>query len=483
VACYKIAMSSEPRSGERPVTRGQRALFTLSLLPILVALLVHSTHGPLPEAMIPMQAVLGLAALAWIVAVVLAARGAGDVRLVVVGAVALRLLAFAGEPSLSDDVYRYAWEGNLLASGVSPYAYAPDAPELAEFRLEHAEVYARMNNVSVSAAYPPVTQYAAAFVTVLARVFAFGDDDPGLAAVTGLRFLFGIADLLVLLPLMVLLSRRRGMAALAVAWAWSPLIALEFAGSGHFDSLGILLLVGALALLPKERGAAIGSAEWWALFLLSAAILVKFLPLVALPFFLRGPAAWKRLAWVVLFLLLAYAPFLLLPDGGHGLFAGLGQYGLQWEGGSLVFRWIDRIVRDVPGMAWLDDVQLQGRVFVFLLWLTCALWAWTRRYDPVRATGYLIACFLVFSPTLHPWYLAWVVPFFALRPSLAWGWLVAAAPLLYWPLEGWRARGAWEEPAWLWPAYAGPFFALLIADRVIAARRARRGDARGETGP
>jgi hypothetical protein len=470
--CYKTAMPSEPRSEARPASRGQRALFTLSLLPILIALLVHSTHGPLPEAMVPMQAILGGAALAWIGAIVLAARGAGDLRLVIVGAVALRLLAFAGEPTLSDDVYRYAWEGNLLASGVSPYAYAPDAPELEEFRVLHPEVYERMNNPSVSAAYPPVTQYAAVAVTFLARLFTFGDDDPVLAAVTGLRCLFGFADLLVLLPLMVLLSRRRA-ATLAVAWGWSPLIALEFAGSGHFDSLGILLLVGALALLPTKRGERIGTEEWGALVLLTGAILVKFLPLAALPFFVRGPRAWKRLAWVVLFVVLAYAPFFLLPERGGGLLAGIGAYGLQWEGGSLVFRLIDRVVRDVPGLTWLD-IRLQGRAIVLILWLACALWAWTRRLDPVRATGLLIAAFLVLSPTLHPWYLAWAVPFFALRPSLAWGWLIAAAPLAYWPLEGWRARGVWEEPAWLWAAYAGPFFALLILDRVLAARRAER---------
>lgn len=479
--CYKTAMSPDPRPGEHSVSRGQRALFTLSLLPILGALLVHATHGPLPDAMVPMQAVLGVASLAWIVAVVLAARGAGDLRLVIVGAVALRLLAFAGEPSLSDDVYRYAWEGDLLASGVSPYAHAPEAPELAGFRLEHPEVYERMNNASVSAAYPPVTQYAATLVTVLARLVTSKGDDPALGAVTGMRMLFGLADLLVLLPLVVLL-RRRSAAALAVAWGWSPLLALEFAGSGHFDSLGILLLVGALALLPEERGEKVGPEEWAALFLLSSAILVKFLPLVALPFFVRGPRAWKRLAWVVLILGLAYAPLFLLPDRGRGLLSGLGVYGLEWEGGSLVFRWIDRVVRDVPGLA-VFDPRLMGRAFVFILWLGCALWAWTRRYDPVRATGYLVGCFLVLSPTLHPWYLAWAVPFFALRPSLAWGWLVAAAPLAYWPLAGWRTVGVWEEPTWLWPAYAAPFFALLCVDRLIAARRESRDEARAETGP
>src|SRR5207244_12989540 len=90
-----------------------------------------------------------------------------------------------------------------------------------------------------------------------------------------------------------------------------------------------------------------------------------------------------------------------------------------------------------------------------------------RGTDLVQGTGLAIAGFLVLSPTLHPWYLAWIAPFVALRPSLAWCVLIAAAPLLYAPLAGWQHEGKWIEPAWEWPVVALPFFALLFLERLL----------------
>jgi len=91
--------------------------------------------------------------------------------------------------------------------------------------------------------------------------------------------------------------------------------------------------------------------------------------------------------------------------------------------------------------------------------------------DRVRGVGLLVAGFLVLTPTLHPWYMLWIVPFVALRPSAAWLWLLAAAPILYAPLPGWQAHGRWIEPAWMWPALALPFFALLVVQAVFRPRR------------
>ena len=68
------------------------------------------------------------------------------------------------------------------------------------------------------------------------------------------------------------------------------------------------------------------------------------------------------------------------------------------------------------------------------------------------------------TPTLHPWYLTWVIPFLALYRSRAWVFLAAVAPLLYWPLTEWHATGEWIEPVWLWPALALPFFLLLALE-------------------
>jgi hypothetical protein len=113
-----------------------------------------------------------------------------------------------------------------------------------------------------------------------------------------------------------------------------------------------------------------------------------------------------------------------------------------------------------------------ARALALLLYGALFLSCWLRRLEPERAAFLLLGGFLVLSPTLHPWYLTWIVPFLALFPALSWTFLLAAAPLLYWPLAGWREHGTWSEPPWLWPVLALPFLALLSVD-LARARRPR----------
>ena len=53
---------------------------------------------------------------------------------VFVVALALRLAALAGPPTLSDDLYRYSWDGRVQAAGIDPYRHPPDSPPLAALR-------------------------------------------------------------------------------------------------------------------------------------------------------------------------------------------------------------------------------------------------------------------------------------------------------------------------------------------------------------
>ena len=458
--------STPPRTG--------LALQALCLLVVLGALALLAVRGPLPARMESMQVVLAVGSLAWLGSVALAARAVGDLRLVVGGALALRLVAAVGEPSLSDDVYRYLWEGELVAHGVSPYAHAPDDPELASFRERLPEVHGRINHRGIPAAYPPLTQAANALVTAAAHA---GWERPGARrGVAAMRLFYGLCDLLVLVPLALLLRRRGLPPGLLVVWAWSPLVALEYAGSAHFDSLGILLLVTGLALATdrdERRSGGPGAREGLGLAALAAGGLVKLLPFAVVPFAVRGPSWRGRALWVALVSVVASLPILSLSGegGARGLLVGLGEYGTRWEGGSLVFRWVDRALRlrELPYV----DPQLVGRAIVAVGWLLGACWAWRRRLAPLAAAGFLVGSFLVWSPTLHPWYVTWMLPFVALRPRFSWLWLAVAAPLLYWPLAGWKARGEWVEPGWVWPILALPFFLASVIE--WRARRARAG--------
>src|SRR5262249_12123022 len=54
--------------------------------------------------------------------------------------------------------------------------------------------------------------------------------------------------------------------------------------------------------------------------------------------------------------------------------------------------------------------------------------------------------FLLLTPTLHPWYVLWMVPLIALGAEPAWLILAALVPLGYLPLSDWLERGGWHDP-------------------------------------
>jgi hypothetical protein len=178
-------------------------------------------------------------------------------------------------------------------------------------------------------------------------------------------------------------------------------------------------------------------------------------------------------------MLLGWAPFL----AAGGILGGLETYGERWEGFNLAYRPIASAVRALaPSDTDPRALAHVARVVCAILWLAISaagLWIGQRRDDELHATRVSIGAFLALTPVLHPWYLAWMAPFLALRRDVEWAWLLAAAPLAYAPLEAWRGGGGWNEAPWTWPLLALPFFALLAARLARGARAHRwRGVAR-----
>ncbi len=378
-------------------------------------------------------------------------------------ALLLRLAALIHGSGFSDDVQRYAWEGEVVLDGKSPYAFAPAAPELAALRERYPDLAARVSHADVPAVYPPLAQ--ACGIATAALVHSTGAT-PGPASVWILRVIFLAADLGVLLVLLRAGKSGRVSPTAPLLWGWCPLVCLEFAGSGHLDSLGILFLL--LALLAADSARRVG-AVW-----IGLGAAVKFLPLCVLPWIGRGLAPGRRLllaGGALALLALSFAPFLLLEGGTRGFAAGLHEYGERWASASLVYRWVEPWVREHFGAGQrFEDTRHLARVIVACAWLVLAAWAvWSRR-DAWSGAGALLGAFLVLSPTLHPWYTLWMLPFLARQPSLAWSWLAAGAALFYWPLGGWQAQGRWVEPGWIWWTVAPAFAALWLRERRVAAR-------------
>lgn len=432
---------------------------------IAASLCVVAGLGPLADARAAVLAAWLIGQAAWWVAFERAERSPFGARAVLLGALLLRALALASDARLSDDVYRYVWEGELLARGRSPWAASPAAPELAAERARLPELVALVNHREIPAAYPPLYVAANALVARGATLLPSAWFEGELArSVFAFRLAATAADLAVVVVLLALCRRRGRPSAAALAWAWSPLVALEFAGSAHMDSLALALWLGGLAwLAARER-----SHGAWTL--VGAAAAIKLLPGVSA---ILGAGSLRSPRPLVLTALVGTASlgvFLALDEGARGALGGISEYSFRWETPNLVHRFVeDFLGLFLSSDGSLTDPRRLSRACLLAAWLAFVAWLVARRVEPLCAAGRSVGAFLVLTPTLHPWYAVWILPFLALEPRRSWALLVALVPLAYWPLADWVHAGVWREPWWLWPVLALPFFAL----RVREARAAR----------
>lgn len=332
------------------------------------------------------------------------------VRALLVAAVAVRALVALRAPLLSDDVWRYVWEGRVWLAGFHPFVLPPDAPELAGLRDEG---WARVNHRSVSSIYPPLAQ--AGFVALAG------------AGVKGWQVAMGLADV----GTAWLLHRRRP----AAGWLWAlcPLPVIETASSGHLEGAGVLLLVAALAGSP--------GAAW-------AGAMVKLLPGVLLvP--LLGARPW-RWAGVLVATAAVSAPLLLAGDGA---WRGFETYRATWAYNGSVYPLVRLGLDEAPARALLQAVgaAVVGTVLV-------------RSRDPGRVALWTTGAFVALSPTVHPWYVLW--PWAAALWNGARAWTVAAVlvPLAYVVLWTYDGVSRWEEPVWTRWAIWAPFYLALAAE-------------------
>lgn len=144
-----------------------------------------------------------------------------------------RFMVLPMQPWLSDDVWRYFWDGVLFAKGVNPYHYTPNATELALFRSTHSELYALLDYRNYSTIYPPVAQYVFALSIKIGEVWGTSIQEKLLAWKSILIVSEGIG----------LWYTWKAQSALKqdLIWLWVycclPMTAVEVSGQAHVDGL------------------------------------------------------------------------------------------------------------------------------------------------------------------------------------------------------------------------------------------------------
>jgi hypothetical protein len=324
--------------------------------------------------------------------------------------------------------------------------------------------------------YPPVAQVAF-------RAAAWAPGSGFLA----MKAIFAAADVAVVALLLASGGEATGFA--AALYAFHPLAVTESAGQGHVDSLGVALLLAAVVSLRRRRPFAAGLA-------FAASVLTKYVPIAGtLPLAKRGGFRFTATA-------LAFGAALwgLAARDGAPPTGALGVYATRWEFNSLLYPAVAGVIdsTQLPAkakaayMRW-KDVRPQRpwmqRVFpyfytaffarvVIALSLAVALVGIAARIREMEAALFVsLAAFLIASPTLHPWYLLWILPFAAKRREPAFLYLSFAVPFSYallYPLGGWT-------PAAIRIVEYAPF-AVLLGVTLWKSRPSPRPSPRGEEG-
>ncbi|MCI0418903.1 MAG: hypothetical protein L0312_06750, partial [Acidobacteria bacterium] len=349
-----------------------------------------------------------------------------QLRLILGFAFLFRIVLIFGEPSLSDDIHRYMWEGYLQTQRINPYQFPPEARELAPLR---DELWERVNNKDASAIYPPLLQmiHAAAY-------FIF-------RSIWGFKLIFLAVEaalIWILLRLLMICGRRK---AGIIFYAWNPLVVVEIAGNGHHDAcVAALLFAAALySLTLQHRKAVLAFA---------GSVLCKLYPLAALPFFLKKTPL-RHSVWLPLILVGGYLPY---ASAGSRLFSALVYYREKWRFNGFLFLRLSEQLADEERVERLMMLLVAGTVAVGL----------ARKYDLIEQLYWVTGAILICAPTLFPWYLIWMAPFLCFFSNPAWMLLTALSPLSYYVLIDWWTLGIWHQSDLFLQLQYYPFYGLLI---------------------
>ena len=365
---------------------------------------------------------------------------------------------------LSDDLYRYLWEGRVLLSGSSPYTLSPDATELAPLR---DEIWAHVNHQNLASVYPPLAQV----------FFAIFDLLGGHVWIPKLVALFAH------LGVTVFVARVRNDVLAPLALAFNPMLLAEGALGGHLDLfVGFALCVAVWGLMRKRPTIVILGCV--------AAIGLKLVGFVLFPLLVRRLRVFCTVGVASLIMLLP----MCLSNPGEDTTSGVGQFALRWRGNDSVYtivqwgvtraleaRWghgkgqlhiegLDEAWSSAPLSRWDPRVAIAdpdkgishsdvidtgvvatplARVLVALCVLFVGVWLAWRNVDPVHGVRRLLWIVLLLSPQVHPWYLAWLLPIEVMAGGFA-GLVWSASVLVaYAPLDVWIHSRIWSFPPML----------------------------------
>ena len=316
-----------------------------------------------------------------------------------------RLIFLFSTPLLSQDFFRFLWDGMLLSNGLNPYEATPDllnqtAPLFSTPFSQ--ELYKGMGALSAEhySNYPPINQLGFYLASLIGG-------NSILANIISIRVLLILSDLGIFwfgIKLLDYLNRSKKRIGL---YFLNPLIIVELTGNLHWEGFMVFFFIFGLYLIFVKN-------QWkWATISMAISVASKLIPLLILPLFWRFLKPKKSMLFgllILLFLFLFFVPFFLGADNLSHYLNTLGLWFNRFEFNGSIYYVIRAIGYEVKGY---NIIRKLGTVSPYIILGIVAVFTFIRnnKTPHVLLTGMLfcLSCYFFIATTVHPWYIVSLV--------------------------------------------------------------------------
>jgi alpha-1,6-mannosyltransferase len=333
-----------------------------------------------------------------------------------------RLLLFFSVPALSDDFYRFVWDGKLLISGLNPYTILPSefiqTPTYQQV-INNVDIFPHLNSPNYYTVYPPLNQLIFAASAWLSQGSLFGN-------ILELRVFILLAEV----GLLTFNSRKESVG----LYALNPLIIIELTGNLHFEGVVIFFLFLAYRFRKKLVFSAV---------LFACAVSTKLLPLIFIPLIIKHLGIKKGIIYasiVGLATLLFFVPFVDIQLIKK-LFSSVNLYFQKFEFNASIYYLVRTIGFKIYGY---NIIGTAGKVLALLSFSGILFISWRSKNLFTGALA-ILTLYFAFATTVHPWYVSTLVAisiFTRFRYPIVWSYCIFLSYATY-------QTNLYQENLWL----------------------------------
>ena len=312
-------------------------------------------------------------------------------------AVLFRLLFLLASPNLSQDFYRFIWDGRLILEGLNPYLHTPN-----ELMASSPGLFSQMNTLyegmgALSAKhysnYPPIHQLPFIIAALISKHSILG-------SVVVLRLILISADLGILVFGKKLLKKLNKPTRTMYWFILNPLVIIELTGNLHFEGLMLCFFIMSLYFIHSKK--------WhMAAVVMALSIAVKLVPILSLPLFLNK-LGWKKSVRFYC-IIIGVMAILFIPFFNYEFFENysstIGLWFSNFEFNASVYYFLKWGQAITNGLSLINSMGIIVACVVTLQTSYLLLKKKKGTSQLLLAILWVLSGYYFISTTVHPWYI------------------------------------------------------------------------------